>query len=146
MVCRLFVGVGECKQVAFGPGTAEDRQTRRQSAAASETHRHGDRRKPRRRCIDLAVIAGQIRAYVADDRWRIAPGGIHKRIELQRRHRGHHRVAKLLAIFPIGLASWTIVARGVIRLGTFEPLPNRRMKHSAFDDLVERLDRRARFG
>src|SRR6478672_5024554 len=72
MARRLFVSVGEAEQITFVPRTTKDRQPGGQCPAASETHRYGDGRKPRRRGIDLAVIAGQIRTHVADDRRRIA--------------------------------------------------------------------------
>jgi len=44
--------------------------------------------------------------------------------------------------FAVGLASRAVVTGGVVRLRAFESLTNRRMKHSAFDGLVERFDRR----
>ena len=49
MMRCLFVRIGECEQMSFVPGTAKDRQARGQRTAACETHRHGDRRKTRRR-------------------------------------------------------------------------------------------------
>src|SRR4051812_25945526 len=96
MMRGLFVGVGEREHTAFVPGTTKDRQARGQRAAASKSHRDGDCRKTGRRRIDLAVIAGQILSHVPDDRRRIAPRRINKRVELQRRHRRQHRIAKLL--------------------------------------------------
>src|SRR5215831_5340463 len=60
MMRGLFVGIGERKQTALVPGTTEDRQAGRQRAATSKPHRHGDRRKPGRRRIDLTIVARQI--------------------------------------------------------------------------------------
>ena len=85
MVRRLLVRVGEREQPAFVPGTAKDRQARGECAAACETHRDRDRRKPCRRRIDLAVVARQIRSHVADNGRRIAPRRVDERIEFQRR-------------------------------------------------------------
>ena len=143
MVRRLFIRIGEREQPAFVPGTAKDRQARGECAAARETHRDRDRGKPGRRRIDLAVVARQIRSHIADDRRRIAPRWIDERVELQRRHRRQHRIAKLLAIVTTGLATGTVVAGVVGRLRALEPAPNRRVKVAALDDLVQRLDWRA---
>ena len=116
MMRRLFIRIGEREQPAFVPGTAKDRQARRQCAAAREAHRDRDRRKPCRRRIDLAVVTRQIRPHIADDRRWIAPRGIDERIEPQHRHRREHRVAKLFAIVTTGLATRTVVAGVVGRL------------------------------
>src|SRR5439155_16463329 len=83
MVRRLFVRVSEREQRAFVPRTSEDRQPGGECAAAGEAHRHGDRGKTGRRRIDLAIVACQIETHIADDRRRIAPGGIDESIELQ---------------------------------------------------------------
>src|SRR5882724_6889288 len=145
MVRRLFIRVGEGEQAALIPGAAKDRQARGECAASCETHRDSDRGETCRRCIDLAVVARQIKSHIADDRRRIAPGWIDERVELQRRHRGEHRITKLLAIVTTGLATRTVVASVVSRLRALEPAADRRVKVTALDYLVERLDWRAGF-
>jgi hypothetical protein len=65
---------------------------------------------------------------------------------LEPRHSGQHHLSKLLAIFTVRLVSRTVVAAGVICLRAFESLTNRRMKHSAIDNLVERFDWRTGLG
>src|SRR5438105_1136537 len=110
MVRRLFVRVGEPEQPAFVPRPAKDRQARGECAAAGEAHWDGDCGKTGRRCIDLAVVAGQIEPHIADNRRRIAPCWIDERIELQLRYRSEHRIAILLAIVTTRLASRTVVA------------------------------------
>ena len=141
----MFIPVSERKQPAFVPRTAKDRQARGEGAATRESHRDGDRGKPRGRRIDLAVVAREIRSHIADDRRWIAPRGIDERVELQRRHRREHRVAKLFAILTTGPTTRTVVAGVVGRLRALEPPANRRVKVTALDDLVERLDGRTGF-
>src|SRR5205085_822814 len=132
----------ELNQLIFGPGSPIDGHAGGQRAAARVAHWNIDGRKSRGRRKELAVVAMR-RVEIADQSRWIAPGWIHKCIELQPVHGLNHCLADLLAICRFRLTRGRLGTVLRSSIGLLQTTLSGRMETSRLDDIRETLHRHA---